>query len=139
MKYEVVRRTFIMKKDIKKKPTEAELNILRILWERGASTVREVHETLYPNNSVGYTTTLKLMQIMVDKSLTIRDTSQRTHIYTASLAEEQNQKRMVKDLLQDAFKGSPSKLVMQILGNHQASAEELDEIKALINKIEKNQ
>jgi len=126
-----------MKKDpIKKRPTSAELNILSVLWEKGPSTVREVHEILYPNNEVGYTTTLKLMQIMVDKSLALRDTSKRTHIYTAKLKESQNQKHMVSDLLKGAFRGSRSKLVMQILGDHKTSQEELDQIKALIKKIE---
>ena len=119
-----------------KKPTEAELNILRILWEKGPSTVRAVHETLYPKDSVGYTTTLKLMQIMVDKKIAVRDTSSRTHIYSAVLEEQQNQQRVVKDLLEGIFGGSSSKLVMQVLGNHRASQEELEEIKALISSIE---
>ncbi len=129
-----------MKKESnKKRPTEAELNILGVLWERGPSTVREVHEVLHPSEEVGYTTTLKLMQIMVDKSLAFRDTSNRTHIYTAALKETQNQKRMVADLLKGAFRGSKSKLVMQILGDNKTSREELDQIKALIKKIENKQ
>jgi len=120
----------------KKRPTDAELNILGILWQKGPSTVREVHQALHPSDEVGYTTTLKLMQIMLEKSLVSRDTSQRTHIYTAALKESQNQKRMVADLLKGAFRGSRSKLVMQILGDNKASKEELDQIKALIKQIE---
>ena len=129
-----------MKKESnKKRPTEAELSILGVLWERGPSTVREVHEVLHPSDEVGYTTTLKLMQIMAEKSLAFRDTSERTHVYTAALKEAQNQKRMVADILKSAFRGSRSKLVMQILGDNKASKEELDQIKALIKQIENKQ
>jgi len=125
-----------MKKELNSRPTEAELNILKVLWEKGASTVRQVHETLHEKGGIAYTTTLKLMQIMTEKNLVMRDTSSRTHIYQAGIEQGQTQNRLVQDLVDAAFEGSSSQLVMSILGNHKTSSEELDQIKALIKKIE---
>ena len=118
-------------------PTEAELNILQVLWERGACTVREVHETLYGNDGAGYTTALKLMQIMYSKGLVDRDDSQRAHIYRSAISRQRTQKRFLADMVQRLFNGSPSQMVLHALGNHPgASREELKEIRALLNKIE---
>ena len=118
-------------------PTEAELNILQVLWERGACTVREVHETLYGNDGAGYTTALKLMQIMHSKGLVDRDDSQRAHIYRSAISRQRTQKRFLADMVQRLFNGSPSQMVLHALGNHPgASREELKEIRALLNKIE---
>ena len=119
------------------KPTESELEILQILWENGPSSVRFVNEKLNEQREVGYTTTLKLMQIMADKGLAKRDTSSRTHIYHPVVTEADTQKQLLKKFLDSTVRGSAMKLVVQALGNHQTSQEELDEIKALIEKIEK--
>lgn len=127
------------------KPTEAELEILQILWKNGPSSVRQVHEQLNEarqaadREEVGYTTTLKLMQIMADKGLATRDTSTRTHIYAPAVAEEDTQQQLLQKFVDATFRGSAMKLVMQALGNHQTSPEELEEIKALIEKLEKEQ
>ncbi|MCB0559332.1 MAG: BlaI/MecI/CopY family transcriptional regulator [Lewinellaceae bacterium] len=118
------------------KPTESELEILHILWEHGPSSVRFVNERLNEEREVGYTTTLKLMQIMADKGLAVRNTDNRTHIYEAAVSEADTQKRLLQKFVSTAFRGSAMKLVMQALGNHEASPEELDEIKALIEKME---
>ena len=112
------------------KPTESELEILQILWLHGPSSVRFVNEKLNEEREVGYTTTLKLMQIMVDKGLALRN------IYQAAVSEADTQKRLLQKFVDTTFRGSAMKLVMQALGNHQASPEELDEIKALIEKME---
>lgn len=121
------------------KPTESELEILQVLWAKGPSSVREVNDLLNQKREVGYTTTLKIMQIMADKGLAVRDTSTRTHIYTAAVSEGDTQKQLLERFLETTFKGSASKLVMQALGHHEASAEELEKIKALIKKIEDEQ
>lgn len=121
------------------KPTVAELQILQILWSQGPSSVREVNDILNKKRDVGYTTTLKIMQIMAEKGLAVRDTSTRTHIYKATVSEGDTQKQLLNRFLETTFKGSASKLVMQALGNHEASAEELEKIKALIKKIEDEQ
>ncbi len=118
------------------RPTEAELEILQILWEYGASSVRFVNDKLNEEREVGYTTTLKLMQIMADKGLVRRNTESRTHIYEAAASEADMQQRLLKRFVDKAFRGSAMKMVMQALGNHEASAEELDEIKALIRRLE---
>jgi BlaI family penicillinase repressor len=115
------------------RPTDAELAILRVLWERGASTVRQVHESLTPERPTAYTTALKMLQIMTEKGLVRRDESDRTHIYHARLTQEQTQQQLVRDLLDRAFGGSASKLVMQALATRRASAEELTEIRKLID------
>ncbi len=120
------------------KPTESELEILHLLWEMGPSTVRTINDRLNTRREVGYTTTLKLMQIMHEKGLVNRIEDGRTHIYTASVTQDATQSVLLQQFVDAAFRGSAMKMVMQALGNHQASAEELDEIKALIAQIEEN-
>jgi len=118
------------------KPTEAELDILSILWEQGASSVRKVNGELSKTRKVGYTTTLKQLQIMYEKGLVSRVSDGRTHIYHAARDKEETQKQLLDRIMDAAFGGSASKLVMQVLGNHTSSQKELNEIKALIRKIE---
>lgn len=123
------------------KPTESELDILQVLWAQGPSTVRIVNERLNATSKkeIGYTTTLKLMQLMVEKGLLKRDTSTRTHVY-ASAAEEQSVKRnLLQQFVHKTYRGSAAALVMEALGQHQASDDELAEIKELIQKIENDQ
>ena len=122
-----------MSKPSTPRPTDAELAILRVLWERGASTVRQVHEALTPERPTAYTTALKMLQIMTEKGLVRRDESDRTHVYFPRLSEEQTQRQLIRDLLDRAFGGSASKLVMQALATKRASAEELTEIRRLID------
>jgi len=119
------------------KPSENELKILQILWDQGPSSVRDVHEKISENKDSGYTTTLKLMQIMATKGIAIRDTSARTHIYSASISESETKTDLLSKFTSATFKGSSSTLVMQALGNGNATQKELDEIKALISTIEK--
>ena len=115
------------------RPTDAELAILRVLWERGPSTVRQVHEVLVVRvGQTAYTTALKLLQIMTEKGLVRRDDTDRTHVFTPRLSEEQTQRQLVRDLLDRAFGGSASKLVMQALNARRATPEELGEIRKLI-------
>jgi len=116
-------------------PTDAELAILRVLWRRGPSTVREVHEDL--KQGTGYTTVLKLMQIMAQKGLVERDEAGKSHVYRAMIPEEQTQKGLVHDLVEKAFGGSASRLVLRALSNERASREELAEIRAMLDDIEK--
>ena len=120
------------------KPTESELEILRVLWGRTTASVRDVHEELAKHKDVGYTTTLKLMQIMHEKGLVKRDDSIKTHIYQANVSREKTQKQMVGKMIDTLFGGSPTELVLQALGNHKASAVELEEIQKLIDNL-KNQ
>ena len=120
------------------KPTESELEILRVLWSRTTASVRDVHEELAKHKEVGYTTTLKLMQILHEKGLVKRDDSIKTHIYQANVSREKTQKVMVGKMIDTLFGGSPTELVMQALGNHKASAVELEEIQKLIDNL-KNQ
>src|ERR671927_154777 len=115
------------------RPTDAELSILRILWDRGPSTVRQVHEQLAHGRPAAYTTALKLLQIMTEKGLVERDERDRTHIYRARLSEDQTQRQLVRDLLDRAFGGSAGKLVMQALATRRASSDELREIRRLID------
>src|SRR5919109_4216309 len=119
------------------RPTEAELAILRVLWEQGPSTVRQVHETLSGDRPTGYTTTLKLLQIMTEKGLVRRDDRDRTHVFTARASEDQTQRQLTKDLLDRAFGGSAAKLVMHALSSRQASAEELSQIRRLLDDYER--
>jgi predicted transcriptional regulator len=114
------------------RPTDAELAILRVLWERGPSTVRQVHDVLSRERPTAYTTALKLLQIMTEKGLVRRDETERTHVYQARLSEEQTQRQLVRDLLDRAFGGSAGKLVMQALAARRATPEELLEIRQLI-------
>jgi predicted transcriptional regulator len=117
-------------------PTAAELEILHILWEHGPSTVGFVNEKLNDKRKVGYTTTLKLMQIMSTKSLVERDKSRRAHVYSAQVTAEQTQKTLVENLIDKAFKGSRSRLVMQALSSGQASNNDLEEIRRLLDEME---
>ena len=115
------------------RPTDGELAILRVLWDRGASTVRQVHDVLSRERPTAYTTALKLLQIMTEKGLVRRDETDRTHVYEPRLSEEQTQRQLVRDLLDRAFSGSASKLVMQALATRRASPEELGEIRRLLD------
>ncbi|WP_293297368.1 BlaI/MecI/CopY family transcriptional regulator [Pedobacter sp. UBA4863] len=117
------------------KPTEGEMEILQVLWAKSNCTVREVHEALDKKES-GYTTTLKLMQIMHEKGLVARDTSAKTHIYKALINQETTQRHLVKKMIDNVFNGSAARLVMQALGNKSASQEEIDLIKDYLNKLE---
>lgn len=119
------------------KPTESELEILQILWKKGNASVREVHEELLLTKEAGYTTTLKLMQIMHEKGLVKRDDSIKTHIYQPAVSKEKTQKQLVNKMIYSLFGGSPGELVMQALGNHKASAEELEEIQKLLDNLKK--
>jgi predicted transcriptional regulator len=116
-------------------PTARELAILRVLWDRGPSTVRQVNEAISADRSTGYTTTLKLMQIMTEKGLVVRDESDRTHVYKANVAEEQTQRQLVGDLMDRAFGGSARKLVMQALAAKKVSGGELEKIKQLLDEL----
>ena len=119
------------------KPTEAELAILQVLWERGPSTVREVTEALQKQRGTGYTTALKLMQIMIEKGLVVRDESRWSHVYEVAVPAEETQRQLVRDLLDRAFRGSAQQLVVQALSARRASREELGEIRRLIDELEK--
>lgn len=118
------------------RPTDAELAILRVLWRRGASTVKDVHEELARSSPTGYTTTLKQLQIMAEKGLVTRDESQRAHLYAARLPEEQTQRQLVGDLLDRAFDGSAARLVQRALSSRPASPEELAEIRQWLDQLE---
>ena len=115
------------------KPTESELEILQVLWDRNSCTVRDVHEELLKTKEAGYTTTLKLMQIMFEKALVTRDSSNKTHIYTAAVTRENTQNLFLNKMIDSLFAGSPAQLVMQALGNHKASKEELEEIRNFLD------
>ena len=118
------------------KPTDAELAILRVLWHRGASTVREVWEQLSPQQHTGYTTVLKTMQIMSEKGLLARDETDRSHVYRAARSEAQTQRQVVGHLLERLFSGSAPKLVMQALTAKKVTPAELAEIRKLLNDME---
>lgn len=118
------------------RPTDRELTILRILWDNGPSTVRQVNETMNEDEDTGYTTTLKLMQIMTEKGLVVRDESGRQHVYKPAATEEKTQKQLVGDLLERAFSGSAEKLVMRALSAKKVSAKELARIKKLLDELE---
>jgi BlaI family penicillinase repressor len=117
-------------------PTDAELGILQVLWRRGWSTVREVLEDLKQERQVGYTTVLKLLQIMFDKGLVDRDESERSHRYQAAVAEQATERRLVGDLIDRGFEGSTGRLVLRALASRQASREELAEIRRLIDELD---
>lgn len=119
------------------KPTDSELEILNILWEKGPSSVRDVHEILERIKEAGYTTTLKLMQIMHEKGLLKRDTSSKTHVYEAAVAKDHTQGQLLQRMIDNVFDGSAMSLVMQALGNHKADAGELATIRAYLEKLEK--
>lgn len=118
------------------KPTPAELEILRVLWERGPSTVREVHDLLDRERATGYTTVLKLLQIMTEKKLVMRDESARAHVYAARVPASDTQRQLVRDLLDRAFGGSALKLVMHALSARKASPEEIARIRRMLDEME---
>ncbi len=119
------------------KPTESELEILQILWDKGPSTVRTVHEVLTATKEAGYTTTLKLMQIMHEKELLTRDDSSKTHIYEALVTQNDTQTAMMNKMIDTLFNGSASQLIMQALGNHETSGEELTAIRKYLDQLKK--
>jgi BlaI family transcriptional regulator, penicillinase repressor len=119
------------------KPTESELEILQVIWKKGQCTVRDVHEELAKNKDAGYTTTLKLMQIMHDKGLVERDTTAKTHLYKAVITREQAQQTALDKIISTVFKGSTADLVIQALGHHRASKDEIDAIKSYLEQFGK--
>ena len=119
------------------KPTEGELEILQVLWQKGEATVREVHEIILKTKDAGYTTTLKLMQIMHEKGLVLRDDSAKTHIYKPNISKGETQSQFVGKMITSLFGGSSSQLVMQALGSQNPSKEELDEIQQYLNNLKK--
>ncbi len=123
-------------KKTQKKPTEAELNILGVIWDLKSATVREVHEVLNSRSEIGHTTVLKLMQIMTEKGLLARDTTVRPQVFWAAVPQGQTQKMLLKQLVDRAFKGSPGSLVLQALSMRKSTPEELGEIRKLIDELE---
>lgn len=124
---------------MKIKPTDGELEILNILWKKGPCTVREIHEEVEKTKEAGYTTTLKLMQIMLDKKMLTRDASSKTHIYTAAISQEQTQDQIVQRMIDTVFDGSAMQLVMQALGNTRTTKDELEQIKQYLEEMEQQQ
>jgi predicted transcriptional regulator len=118
------------------RPTDAELAILAVLWERGPSTVRDVHDELNRHTTTGYTTVLKLLQIMTEKGLVVRDEAQRAHIYESRYSEQKTQRQLLSDLVDRAFGGSAAKLVMQALSGRKANPDELNSIRNLLDRLE---
>jgi len=118
------------------RPTDAELAILRVLWERGPSTVRDVHDELNLHAATGYTTVLKLLQIMTEKGLVVRDETERAHIYEARHSEQKTQRQLLSDLMDRAFGGSSAKLVLQALSGRKANSDELNAIRHLLDRLE---
>lgn len=118
------------------KPTESELDILQVLWNHGPKSVRYVHNIINQSKDVGYTTVLKQMQIMAEKGLLFRDTSQRSHIYSTSTGEQETKSGLLEKFIKKTFKGSPMQLVMKTLGDYKPSSQELSKIKNLIKNIE---
>jgi predicted transcriptional regulator len=121
------------------RPTDAELAILSVLWDRGPSTVREVHDALQASQGSGYTTVLKLLQIMTDKGLVVRDESQRAHVYSPRASEQRTQRQLLGDLAERAFGGSSAKLVLQALSDRRATHQELRDIRALLDQLEERE
>ena len=119
------------------KPTASELEILRVLWARGPSTVRDVHEALSANKSLGYTTVLKLLQIMTTKGSVRRNETQRAHVYEAGLPAEQTKRQLAGDMLQRVFEGSASQLMMHALAGKRTSQQEIEEIRHLLDEYER--
>jgi BlaI family transcriptional regulator, penicillinase repressor len=118
------------------KPTESELEILQVLWQKDTATVREVNDQLNDQREVGYTTTLKMMQLMLEKGLLSRIEDSRSHVYKAAVSESETQQQLLNKFVDSTFRGSAMKLVMQALGNHEATKQELDQLKELIANIE---
>ena len=128
------------KPDVRSKPTESELAILNILWDRDSATVRDVYDALYRDEGAGYTTALKLLQIMHAKGLVERDDAQRAHVYRAAVNKQRTQTRFLSDLVQRVFDGSSSQLVLQVLGGRpEATRAELDQIRALLDRLDEEQ
>ena len=121
------------------KPTDSELAILQELWKRGPSTVKVIHEALSAARDIGYTTALKLMQIMHEKGLLTREREGKTHIYQPAVSQEKIQNQLLNKLVDTAFQGSAMKLIMQALGNQNTSTDELTQIKSFIEKLEGGQ
>ena len=121
---------------IQNRPTDAELAILQVLWDRGSSTVRQVHDALSALQGTGYTTTLKLMQIMARKGLVTRDESERTHVYRAAIKKEATQRQMAADLVDRVFGGSAAELVLRVLSHKRASRAEIAEIRRMLDECE---
>ncbi|HRH59435.1 MAG TPA: BlaI/MecI/CopY family transcriptional regulator [Chitinophagaceae bacterium] len=121
------------------KPTESELEILQVLWDKNNATVRDVHEELSKHKDSGYTTTLKLMQIMFEKGLVKRDDSSKTHVYRPNVSREKTQQHIVGKMVNTLFGGSTSQLVVQALGNTPPSRKELDEIQHLLDSLKEQQ
>ncbi len=119
------------------KPTEAELTLLNVLWKMGPATVRQIHEVVSNTQKTGYTTVLKILQIMHEKSLVIRDETNRAHVYAAANSETHTQSSLIKDLISKAFGGSTSKLVMRALDSS-TSAQEINDIRKLLNSLEEH-
>ena len=119
-----------------KKPTEAELSLLNILWQMGPATVKQIHEAVSKTQKTGYTTVLKILQIMHEKTLVIRDESNRAHVYAAANSEVHTQSSLLKDLISKAFGGSTSKLVMRAI-DESTTQEEIEDIRQLLNELEK--
>jgi predicted transcriptional regulator len=117
------------------KPTESELEILQVLWRKGLATVREVHEELSKTKDAGYTTTLKLMQIMNEKGLVKRDDSMRTHVYQSAVNKEITQKNLLGKMINSLFGGNSTQLVIQALGEHKVSVEELEKIQQILDRL----
>jgi len=128
----------LMKQNVRR-PTDAELTILQVLWDRGPTTVREVYKILHRDKNVGYTTVLKLMQIMTDKGLVERDESCRPQLYRPRFPREQTERQLIKDLADRAFGGSAKRLVMQALEAKKASPDELAQIEKLFNKLDRGE
>ena len=126
-----------MPKRSRPRPTDSELEILSVIWQQGPSTVRAVHKEINRTKPAGYTTVLKLMQIMTEKGLVRRDEKERAHVYEARVPQEQTQRQLVGDLLARAFDGSATRLVMQALSAKKASAAELSEIRELLDEYER--
>jgi BlaI family transcriptional regulator, penicillinase repressor len=118
------------------RPNDVELAILRVIWNQKACTVRDVHEALEAERKTGYTSTLKMMQVMCEKGLLKRDDTQRPQVYRPAIPQEQTQKKLVRDLVKTVFGGSARKLVMQAVQTHKISREELKEIRNLLEKLE---
>ncbi len=121
------------------KPTEGELEILQTLWKFGPCTVKRVNEIMNEKKEVGYTTSLKMLQIMLEKGFCVREAEGKLHIYKAAIKEQQVKKNYVKDMVDQVFEGSPMEMVVQTLGNYKASPQEINELKKLIKDLESHQ
>jgi BlaI family transcriptional regulator, penicillinase repressor len=128
---------FLSMKSVPQKPTASELEILRVLWTRGPSTVREVHDALTEKKAMGYTTVLKLLQIMTTKGTVRRNETQRAHVYESCLPAEQTKRQIAGDMLQRVFEGSASQLMMHALAGSKSSPEEIEELRQLLDQYER--